>query len=359
MVIGGVRLRVRPTFWGLGILGAVSVAPALRSSVDGLGPVGAAALGAVVGAGLLASVLLHELAHAAVGRHLGMPVEGIDLNILGGATSLGAEPDTPRDQYLVSVSGPVVNVLLGGTFGIVLKLTPQGTAVHALAGYVAGLNALLAAYNLLPGLPLDGGQLVRAAVWGATHDKLRGLRAAGVGGMLTALATFGLGYAEIRGSGGSAGFLTLLVAGFIGVQAQGAFIGAGVSRRVPGMIAGHLARPAYLAPADLPVAEALRRAAAIGRSAVVLGAAGRPSAVLSDALLAAVPAPRRPWVSLSSVSQPVTESSWLDADLAGEALITAMGADKAAQYVVMHGGELVGVLRSSDVAQLLRGKRPA
>jgi Zn-dependent protease len=356
--IAGVPLRIRPSFVALGLLAAFSVAPSLRDDVPHLSDVAAGVLGSLVAIGLLLSVLLHEVAHAVVGRQLGMPVEGVELSLLGGATSLGGKPATARDQYLVSVSGPVVNVLLAGVFGVVAGLTARNTAVNVMAALLCVVNTLLALYNLLPGLPLDGGQIVRAAVWRVTGDKTKGLRAAGLGGMITAGATFLVGYAEIAHRETGGGLITIGVAAFIGVQAQGAFAGAGLAQRLPGVIAGRLARPAYLAPSDLPLAEALRRAAAIGRSAVVLGTDGRPSAVLSDALLAAVPDPRRPWVSLSSVSRPVPETAYLDADLTGEALIEAMGTDKAAEYVVMHDGHLVGVLRASDVAQQLRG-RPA
>lgn len=358
MQISGVRVRVRVSFLLLGVLAASSVVPSLRAEVPALSQLAAAVLGGLVGLGLLLSVVLHELAHAVVGRRLGMPVEGVELTLLGGATSLGAEPETARVQYLVSVCGPLVNVLLGGLFGVLTGLTAPGTVLHALAGPLFVVNALLAVYNLLPGLPLDGGQLVRAGVWGLTGDKVKGLRAAGVGGMATAGATFVLGAAELR-AGGPLGLVTIAVAVFVGAQAQGAFTGAGMARRLPSMIAGGLARPAYLAPSDLPLAEALRRAAALGLSAVVLGVDGRPSAVLSEALLAQVPGARRPWVSLSSVSQPVAPTAYLDADLTGEALVTAMGSDRSGQYVVMDDGRLVGVLRAADVASRLRGRRPA
>ncbi len=358
MRIAGVRVRTRPSFVLLGLLAALSVGPSLRADLPAANALVAALLAALVGAGLLASVVAHELAHALVGRRLGLPVEDIELTLLGGATALGAEPETPRAQYLVSVSGPVVNLLLGGVAGVLTLLTRTGTVPHDLAEPMFAVNTLLALYNLLPGLPLDGGQLVRAAVWRATGDKVAGLRAAGVGGLITAAGTLLLGYAELRAQQ-PLGVFTVLVGVFVGLQAQGAFVGASLARRLPGVVAGWLARPAYLADADLPLAEALRRAAAVGRSAVVLGTDGRPSAVLSDALLARVPSPRRPWVSLSSVTEPVTETAYLDARLGGEDLLDRMRRQPATAYVVMDQGHLVGVLQAADVALTLRGRTPA
>jgi Zn-dependent protease len=354
--IAGVVVRVRPSFLLLGVLAGSSAQPAIRDQVPTLSAAGADVVAAVVAVGLLASVLLHELAHASFGRRLGLPVERVDLTLLGGATSLGAEPRTARDQYLVSVSGPVVNLLLGCVFAVVSHLTASGSVAHVLAEPICVVNVLLALYNLLPGLPLDGGQLVRAVVWRVTGDKIIGLRAAGIGGLLTSAATLLLGYLELRG-GESLGILTVAVGVFVAMQAQGALLGASLARRLPAVVAGRLARPAYLVASDLPVSEALRRAAAAGRSAVVLGTDGRPSAVLSDVLLARVPEQRRPWVSLSSVSSPAPQASWLDADLTGEDLIAAMAAGTATEYVVMHDGTLVGVLLKSDVASRLRRRR--
>lgn len=355
MQIFGFPVRPRLSFLLLGGLAASSVAEGLRSDLERSSSATIAVLSIIIGFGLLASVLLHELAHAVVGRQLGLPIGTIELNVLGGATALGADPPTPRAQYLVSVVGPVVNLLLAGVFGVAALATTAATIPHDLAYPLFVINALLAFYNLLPGLPLDGGHLVRAAVWGLTGDKITGLRAAGVGGLVTAAATFALGVVELR-TDTFVAFATFLVAGFVAIQAQGALTGAGLARRLPGVVAGRLARPAFVAVSDLPLAEALRRAAAAGRSAVVLGLDGKPSAVLSDALLEAVPTNRRPWVPLSSVSERVT--STLEADLEGEQLLEALREHPATAYVVMDRDRFVGVLRSADVAARLRG-RPA
>ncbi|MGH3743447.1 MAG: site-2 protease family protein, partial [Mycobacteriales bacterium] len=234
MRLFGFQLRPRLSFVLLGALAAVSVAEGLRSDLERSSSATIAVLSMLIGLGMLGSVLLHELGHALVGRRLGLPVGTIELNVLGGATALGEEPPTPRAQYLVSVVGPVVNLLLAGVFGVVALTTAVATVPHDLAYPLFVINALLAFYNLLPGLPLDGGHLVRAAVWGLTGDKVTGLRAAGVGGLVTAAATFALGVVELRAGAGFA-LATFLVAVFVAVQAHGALTGAGLARRLPGV----------------------------------------------------------------------------------------------------------------------------
>ena len=356
MRLFGFPVRARLSFLLLGVLAALSSSDALRADLRGASSATIAALAILIAVGLLASVLLHELAHALVGRRLGLPVGTIDLTVLGGATSLGEEPATARTQYLVSVVGPVVNILLAALFGVPALLTAPGTVAHDLTYPLFVINALLAFYNLLPGLPLDGGHILRSAVWAVSGDRITGLRGAGIGGLVTAAATFALGVLELRIAPLPA-LATFFVATFVAVQAQGALTGATLARRLPGVVAGRLARPAFVTTADLPLAEALRRAAAAGRSAVVLGTDGRPSAVLSDALLDAVPDSRRPWVPLSSVTERVTTT--LDAALHGEQLLAEMRKHPARAYVVMDRGALVGVLRMGDVSAWLRGRKAA
>jgi Zn-dependent protease len=354
---GGVPVRLHVSFLFLGVLVALSVAAPLRAELPRLSSAVVEVLSVVLGALLLVCVALHELAHALVARRLRIEVSGIDLWGLGGVTGLASEPTTARAQYLVSVSGPVVNLLIGAPAALVWIGTDVATIPHALALRLALANALLAAYNLLPGLPLDGGQILRAGVWGLTGDKVTGLRAAGYGGLVAAVATAALALDDAR-RGGQFWLFTLLIAGFIGVQATGALRGAVVARRLPFVVAGRLARPAFLAVTDLPLAEALRRATAAGCAAVVLGAEDAPTGVMSDALLAQVPAQRRPWVALSSVVQVIRPGAVLDARLSGEALLEVLRRAPAPEYVVMDAGRLVGVLRTADVATVLRAARP-
>ncbi len=303
---------------------------------------------------LLGSVVVHELAHAFVARALGLRVSGVHLWGLGGTTALEEEPPTARAQYLVSVAGPLVNVGLGALSAGVWVSTAQSSGAHEIAARIAGANLFLALYNLLPGLPLDGGQLVRAAVWGWRGDKVSGMRAAGYGGYVVAAATALLAVAESR-QGGAYGLVTLFVAAFIAAQARRAVRGAGVARRLPALVAGMLARPAFVVAEDLPLAEALRRAEVAGRASVVFGTAEHPAGVLSEALLATVPTLRRAWVPLSSV---LAAPAPLDAALAGEDLLRALNANGQRERIVMSGSKLVGVLRIADVAAVLAGPSP-
>jgi Zn-dependent protease len=114
---------------------------------------------------LFLSVLVHEASHALVAQARGLRVTGIVLFILGGYCEIDGEADDPLDELLVFLVGPIASLLLAGCFfGISLLPTPD-SGVFLIPSYLATINLVLAAVNFVPGLPLDGGRVLRAAVW--------------------------------------------------------------------------------------------------------------------------------------------------------------------------------------------------
>lgn len=120
----------------------------------------------------VAGLLGHELAHALVARHYGMPVQHITLWMLGGMTELGGEPPSPRADALIAAAGPATSLALGGGFAGLAWLAGGGLLGSALA-WLAVMNVFLGGFNLLPGAPLDGGRLLRALLWRHYQDRAR------------------------------------------------------------------------------------------------------------------------------------------------------------------------------------------
>lgn len=120
---------------------------------------------------LFFSVLFHEMAHSLVAKSQGLPVKGITLFLLGGVSNLEKEPEKPGLEFAVAIVGPLSSVLLAGIFKAVDFLGYASIGpVKAVVDYMFVLNVLLAAFNVLPGFPLDGGRVLRAIIWGATND---------------------------------------------------------------------------------------------------------------------------------------------------------------------------------------------
>ncbi|MGH3683054.1 MAG: M50 family metallopeptidase, partial [Natronosporangium sp.] len=204
---------------------------------------------------LLASVLLHELGHALTARRLGIGVRGITLEILGGYTEMERDAPTPRAELLVSLTGPAVSLVLGLAAAAVAAVLPDG-AVRQVAILVAMANLIVAVFNSLPGLPLDGGRALRAAVWAGTGSQQRGTVVAARCGQVVGAAT-GVAAVWLYVSGWVSEFglvLMILVAFSLW---QGATVSARVARlsgMVPLIDVDRLARPIFAVPTGTPLA---------------------------------------------------------------------------------------------------------
>ena len=165
---------------------------------------------AVVNALLLfASVLLHELGHAAVAIRNGVPIAGIDLFLFGGIARMRAEAPSAGVDFRIAAAGPLVTLVVAAACAALGLAVAGSTEAFSRAvlfdeqpglssgarvlGFLTHVNALLLAFNLLPGLPLDGGRIFRAAAWKVTGDRMRATRAAARVGRGLALALAGLG----------------------------------------------------------------------------------------------------------------------------------------------------------------------
>ena len=130
-----------------------------------------------------ASILLHELAHSLVAKLNGIPVQSITLWLFGGVAHLTKAADRPRTEALISIVGPGVNMVIGAALFVYLYLSrAQQRVCESPRHLSAWANAALAIFNLMPGLPLDGGQLLRSAVWAISHNREKGTVYASLGG---------------------------------------------------------------------------------------------------------------------------------------------------------------------------------
>jgi Zn-dependent protease len=140
-----------------------------------------------------ASVLFHELSHSVVAMHYKIRVDSITLFLFGGVARIGREPSKAIQEFNIAIAGPFASYFLSAFFFGLTWLFPSSDAIQALGPWLAWINLLVATFNLLPGFPLDGGRIFRAAVWGATKDFTRATRIAGVSGQLIAYGIMFLG----------------------------------------------------------------------------------------------------------------------------------------------------------------------
>jgi Zn-dependent protease len=359
--IAGSDVLVSGSWFLIAGLIALITAPAVEKAEPGLGGlkyVGGFALAVL----LYLSVLAHEASHAYVARRYDLPVSHITLQFFGGMTAIDGEPESPRQEFWVSVVGPLSSLAVALVAYLASLVAPGGLIGLALTG-LAVTNLLVGIVNLVPGLPLDGGRILKAVVWGASGDTHRGTIVAAWGGRVVAVLALGWPFLIAQVLGGSARSPNLIDFVFAGVismflwsGATAALESARVRSRLPYLVARDLARRTLTVPGDLPLAEAVRRAQEVEAGSIVtVTSAGAPVGVVNEAALLSVPVERRAWVPTSSVARTLEAGLQLPSGIGGEDLIRAISARPAGEYLLLDpDGSIFGVLSTADVDRAFR-----
>jgi Zn-dependent protease len=220
------------------------------------------------------SLVAHELGHALVARRRGINTSGIDLWFFGGIAKLDRDADTAETEFKVAIAGPLVTLAVVGLCALVgvltvgwgrfwdaavLRTNVQVSPALLLLSWLASINALLFAFNLLPAFPLDGGRIARAIAWKVTGDRLRATRAAATLGQGFAYLMMGAGVAEVLCTGSVVSGLWLVFLGwFLGQAARATVAQTAFAERIEGLTVADIMDAEPLAiPADQPVSRAL------------------------------------------------------------------------------------------------------
>ena len=185
-------------------------------------------LGFITALLLFSSVLAHELGHSFVAISQGIPVKSITLFIFGGLATLEKESETPFQAFTVAIAGPLVSVLIFGIFALIGASFSLNQSLEAIILPVAYINLVLALFNMIPGLPLDGGNVLKAVVWKITGNPNKGVIFAGRVGQVIGWIAISLGILSVLGISQAGSLWTLLIGVFLlqnaGMAAQSAVV---------------------------------------------------------------------------------------------------------------------------------------
>jgi Zn-dependent protease/CBS domain-containing protein len=352
----GVPLYFAPSWVLIATLITILYSSIVRSLVDGVSTTTSYVAAFAFAVALAICVLAHELGHTAVSLALGKPVRRVVIFLLGGVSEIEGEMERARDELLIAFAGPLVSALIAGLAAGAAVFASPGSLAAALLDLLIWSNVIVAVFNLLPGLPLDGGRVLRAAIWAISRSWGTGTRVAGWAGRLIAAALAVSAVAFLfYGWGTSTLLIDLLLAGFIWSGATQALRGAGIAERLATVRITDLLRPGLLVHSDVSVAEALRR---IRESAaggiVVTDSYERPRAIVEESRVRQLPLERQPWTTVGELARVLEPGLILPETLGPGELIAAVRATPAAEYLVVHpDGSLAGVLTATDLAAAL------
>jgi Zn-dependent protease len=296
-------------------------------------------------------VFLHELAHAVTARVAGIRVEGITLVFFGGFTAARSEEKGPGAAFLIAAFGPTTSLALGGAFvGLSGLLGSRPEPLPGLLEYVGVINLFMAVFNVLPGLPLDGGRMLQAAVWRITRNRRRGTTIASWTGMGLGVLLFGAAFLEATRGEALDWALWLAIIGlfiFQGARASGQHVEI-ADRLAGGTVADAMDPPPPAVPADLTLSETLERylRGHEGEAFPVVEREGRVIGMISFASAREIGS-RDPLRPAREAVIPLDRVLVARPDESLDRVASRLGAQRAA--IVLRDGVLVGAITGSGI----------
>jgi Zn-dependent protease len=301
------------------------------------------------------SILLHEMGHAVVALRHGLRTRSITLFVFGGVAQLEKDPKDGRAEFWMAAAGPVVSLALAGLFYAFASLPFVGASGAAVAKYLAMINVILALFNLVPAFPMDGGRLLRGALWGAL-GKARATRIASGAGTFFAFFLIISGVFSLLRGDALSGVWYILIGWFI----KDASVASYQQVRLDEALGGVMVRDAMVSgvatiPSTGSVAEAAREyfmRTGYGSYPVTRGEAVVGLLCLKD--VARLSAEEREATSVQGAMRPLSDAIVTDPDAPLPMAIAKMAQAGAARLLVMHGDQLVGLLTMNGVIRRLK-----
>jgi Zn-dependent protease len=296
------------------------------------------------------SILLHELGHSVVALRHGLHIESITLFIFGGVARLAGEVRDGRVEFKMAAAGPAVSLALAGLFYAASLAPVAGPAARAVSRYLAGMNVVVAIFNLVPAFPLDGGRLLRGLLWPRV-GRLKATRTASTAGTLFAYFLIFVGALALMRGAPVAGVWNILIGWFLKEAAADAYRQVRVDEALSGVsVADAMIRDVATLPADLSVAEAARdHFLRTGYPAYPVVRGDEVVGLLQLRDVIQMPAEERDGTSVQGAMLPLTDDLVAaPGDPVLEAL-ARMGGSPRGRLLVMDHGRLVGMLSTRSI----------
>ncbi|MCR4321391.1 MAG: site-2 protease family protein [Candidatus Brocadiaceae bacterium] len=302
---------------------------------------------------LFASVTFHELSHSYIAKKYHVSIISITLFIFGGIAQMKGEPPHPKAEFRIAIAGPISSFLLSSLFFLLSISTTGGP--RALFSYLAQINFILGAFNLIPGFPMDGGRILRAALWSRTKDFFYATQKAANFGQKIALFFLLFGMFLIF-TGSSGGLWLLLIGWFLYMAAQSSQQQATLQEALSGIkVKNVMARDIVTVNSSIPIDEA------VDKYFLRYGYGGFP--VMDDGTFLGIitlkeikDVPRKDWskVKVSDILVP-HDKKWEvspDSDVMGS--LELMIKEDKGRIIVMENDKIVGLITRNGIARYLQ-----
>jgi Zn-dependent protease/predicted transcriptional regulator len=356
LTIGGIPIRIHGSWLLVYALITWSLAVGYFPRVlPDLSPAAYWANGLVAALLLFVSVLLHELSHAGVARSQGLAVQGITLHVFGGVAELRDEAPSPRAEFLIAIVGPLTSFAIGGAlWGVAAAGLVRAPWARAIVGYLASINLMVAVFNLIPGFPLDGGRLLRAALWSWKRNLAAATALASRVGVAVAFGLIGFGMLQLFRGAVVGGFWMILIGLFLRSSADASNAQTQVRAALGRLrVADVMTREVVEVPAEARLDQLVERFWRHHFTSFPVVAEGTVQGIASLRHLGSVPRDRWSETRVTDVMAPLTDELVVSPrDSVFEAFEKA-ARNAIGRVAVLDERRLVGYLSLKDVTHVL------
>ena len=310
-----------------------------------------------------ASLLSHEMGHAIVARRLGVKVDGITLWLFGGVARLRGDAATRGTEVKIAIAGPLVSLALAILFGattFALDATAGPPLVEVGCAWLAGSNAMLLVFNLIPAFPLDGGRLLRAWLWQRSGDRYLAASRAAWLGRIFAFLLMGLGFLALVVQGAISGLWLIFLGWFLFMAARAEEGQVMIRGALAGLRVGEAMTPdATLAPGWITVDEFMRSYVPLQRATAfpLKTFDGALDGLVTLAQLARVAPEERQSRRVRDVGIGLDAVAKASPGEVVTSVLDRFSRSDDGQMLVIDGGQLVGTLSPADITRALAGRR--
>jgi Zn-dependent protease/CBS domain-containing protein len=353
--IAGIEVRVDSSWVVIALLITYSMYLQIAQVYEDISGGEAVAIGVLATVLFFGSVLVHEFAHALVSQARGIRVQDITLFLFGGATRARVESRGPGDEFLIAVVGPLTSALLAGLFGIVAGLGRDllSRPLAGTLGYLAWTNLLLAAFNLVPGFPLDGGRLLRSAIWKTTGSLARATRIASLSGQGVLVAA---GVAWLLAGDLAGGIWFAFIGWFLVQAARSSYQELQLQQLLRGVEAEDvMAADLIRIPPELSLQDAVDNYfMRYDHGAFPVEDQGRTIGLLTLRAVRRVPREQWPTGRVRDHMVPLGDQVVVAPDARMDGVLGKLQDSQANRVLVAQDGEVVGIITPTDLTRWLR-----
>jgi Zn-dependent protease len=304
------------------------------------------------------SLLLHELAHSIVATSNGLPVKEITLFALGGVSQIEKNPTSAKLEFWMAFVGPLTSAVIGGICLLAARAVGGASSDPwmAMLLWLGYINLTLAAFNLIPGYPLDGGRVLRAMIWWKTGDADRSTRAAARAGQVVAFVFIAFGIFRFFGGAGIGGLWIAFIGWFLLQAARESYVQVGLAHALEGV------RVADVMTRDIPTVDGWlnlqnfveRELLRTGRRCFIVIEKGEITGLVTPHEIKPIDRAKWPFTTLHDVMRPIEDVRTVAPDASLTSALESMTRDDLNQLPVVSNGRLEGVLSRAQVLSYIQ-----